>query len=129
VCLAIFFFIEMPDLKVQQVYVKFCFLLGKTAVEPFTVLKEAFKEEAMGKTQVYQWFNHFKRGEMSVEDQLHFGRSSTSRTDKKVGKVCQAHLADHCRTIDEISEITGVSWISCQHILTADLMMKWVTAK
>jgi hypothetical protein len=40
----------MPDLKVQ-LCVKFCFLLGKTAFEPFTVLKEAFKEEAMGKTQ------------------------------------------------------------------------------
>jgi len=25
--------------------------LGKTAFKPFTVLKEAFKEEAMGKTQ------------------------------------------------------------------------------
>jgi len=47
---------------------------------------------------------------------------------KKVGKVCQALLADR-RTINEISEITSVSWSSCQHILTADLMMKQVTAK
>ena len=47
----------MPDLRVQQVCVKFCFLLGKTAVEPFTVLKEAFKEETVVKTQVYQWFS------------------------------------------------------------------------
>jgi hypothetical protein len=104
------------------------FPLGKTAVEPFTVLKEAFKEEALGKTQVYRWFNHLRRGEMSVEDQPHCGRPSTSRTDKKVGKVHQALLADHCQTIDEIS-VTGVSWSSCQRILTADLMMKWVTAK
>ena len=68
-----------------------------------TMLKEAFKDEAMGGTQVYQWFNHFKRGEMSVEDQLHCGRSSTSRTDKNVEKVPQAVLADCCRTIDDRS--------------------------
>jgi hypothetical protein len=117
----------MPDLKVR-VCVKFCFLFGKTAVDPFTVLKEAFKEEAMGKTHVYQWFNHFKRDEMSVEDQPHCGCSSTSRTDKKVGKVHQAVVADHFWTIDEFSEITSVSWSSCQRILTADLMMKRVTA-
>jgi len=43
----------MPDLKVR-ICVKFWFLLGKTAFEPFTVLKEAFKEETMGKTQSAQ---------------------------------------------------------------------------
>jgi hypothetical protein len=66
--------------------------LGKTAVEPYTVLKEAFKEEAMGKTQVYQWFNHFKRGEMSVEDQPRCGCPSTSRTDKKLEKFARISL-------------------------------------
>jgi hypothetical protein len=122
-----FFLIEMPDFKEQCV--KFCFLLGKTAVEPVTMLKEDFKNEAMGKTQVYQWCNNFRRGEISVEDQLHCGRPSTSRTDENVEQVSEAVLADRCQTIDEISEITGVSWSSCQHSLTEDLMMKRVAAK
>jgi hypothetical protein len=30
-------------------------------------VKEAFKDEAMGITQVYDRFNHFKRGKMFVE--------------------------------------------------------------
>ena len=39
---------------------KFCFLLGKTAAENVMMFKEeAFKDEAMGQTQVYNWFNHF----------------------------------------------------------------------
>jgi hypothetical protein len=42
------------------------------------MLKEAFKDDAMGNTQVYELFNHFKRGEMSIEDQLHCGCPSTS---------------------------------------------------
>jgi hypothetical protein len=44
---------EMPDLKEQVVWVKFCFLSGKTAAETVTMLKEACEDEAMGKNKVY----------------------------------------------------------------------------
>ena len=37
------------------------FPLGKTAAKTATMLQEAFKDAAMGKTQVYMWFNHFKQ--------------------------------------------------------------------
>ena len=66
---------------------------GKTAVETVTMLKEAFKDTAMGKTQVYEWFNCFKRGEMSVEDQSCCDRPSMSKNNKNVEKVHQAILA------------------------------------
>ena len=79
----------MTDLKEQRVCVKFCFRLGKTAAETVTMLKETFKDEAMGKTQVYERFIHFKISEMSVLDQPDCGQPSMSRTD-------------------EIDEITGV---------------------
>ena len=39
----------MADLEVL-VCLKFCFLLGKTAAETVTLLKETFKDAAMGKT-------------------------------------------------------------------------------
>jgi len=77
--------IEMADLK-ERVCVKFCFLLGKTVAETVMMLKEAFKDEAMGITQVYEWFNHFKRGKMSVEDQLHCDHPSRSITDQNLEK-------------------------------------------
>jgi hypothetical protein len=118
----------MADLKEQRVCVKLCFLVGKTAAETVTVLKEAFKDEAMGKTQVYKWLNRFKRGEMSVEDQLRCGHSATSRSEENVGKVHQAVLEDCHQNIDEISEIMCVLCSSCQCILMEDLMMKWVAA-
>jgi hypothetical protein len=88
-----FLLIEMADLKEQRVCVNFFFFffhLGKTAAETVAMLKEAFKDEAMGKTQVYERFIHFKIGEMSVVDQPSCGHPSMSRTDK-------------------INEITGVS--------------------
>ena len=100
----------------MSVCVKFCFLLGRTAPETVTILKKAFKDEAMGKTQVYEWSDGFKRGETSVEDKLHCGCLSRSRTDKNIEKLHQAVLAYRRWTTDKISEITGVPCSLCQHI-------------
>ena len=61
---------SMADLKEQHVCIRFCFLLGKTAAETVTMLQEAFKEEALSQARVYEWFSQFKRGDMSLEDQL-----------------------------------------------------------
>jgi hypothetical protein len=46
----------MADNKEQRVGVKFCFLLGKSAAEIVLMLQEAFKEEALSKTEVYEWY-------------------------------------------------------------------------
>jgi len=57
----------------QCAVVKFCFLLGKTAGETVVMLETAYKEAALGKTQVYKWFSRFKNGELSLADQPHSG--------------------------------------------------------
>jgi len=60
----------MADFKQQRVCIEFCFLLGgKTAAENVTMLREAFKEEALSQASVYEWFSQFKRGDMSLEGQ------------------------------------------------------------
>jgi len=51
------------------------------------MLQKAFKEEALSRTQVFEWFAQFKRGETSVEDHPHSERPSTSRTDENVEKI------------------------------------------
>jgi hypothetical protein len=64
---------EMADLKEQCICVKFCFKLGKTASETHEILKTAFDDIAMGRTQTFEWFCLFKRGESSVEHEEHVG--------------------------------------------------------
>jgi len=60
---------------------------------------------------------------MSREDKPRSGQPSTGRNDENLEKVHNAINADRRRTIDEISEITGLSWSSCQQMLTEDLNM------
>ena len=119
----------MGDNIEQRVCIKICFLLGKSAAETVLMLQEAFKEETLSRTQVYKWYSRFKGGEMSCEDQPRSGQSSTCQNDENLDKVCIAINAGHRRTIDNISEITGLSWSSCQQMLMEDLNMKRVSAK
>ena len=86
-------------------------------------------QEAVSKTEVYEHYSHFKGGEMSCEDQPRSGRPSTCRNYENLEKVRNAINADRCQTIDEISEITGLSLSSCRRMLMEDLNMKCISAK
>ncbi|XP_054282527.1 protein GVQW3-like [Macrosteles quadrilineatus] len=119
----------MTSLSEQRAAVKFCFLLGKNAAETVEMLKTAYKDDAMGKTQVYEWFSRYINGDMSIQDKPRSGRPSTSRTDENLVKVKEFVLADRRQTIEQISEASGLSWSSIQRILTEDLNMKRVAAK
>ena len=99
----------MADLKEQRFCIQFCFLLGKTAAETVTMLREAFKEEALRQASVYEWFARFKRGDMSLEDQPRSGRPSTCRTDENIQKVRDVIMFNRRRTIDELEALTVVS--------------------
>jgi len=66
---------------------------------------------------------------MSLEDQPRSERPSTSRTDENIQDIRDAIMFDPRRTIDDLEALTGVSWSSCQRILTEELHMERVAAK
>ncbi|PNF20381.1 hypothetical protein B7P43_G02788 [Cryptotermes secundus] len=102
----------MADFREQRAAVKFCFLLGKSGTETLEMLKTAYKDDAMGKTQVFEWFSRFKNGEMSIDDKPRSGRPSTARTHENVEKIREIIKEDRRRTIEEIVELSGVTWSS-----------------
>jgi len=44
----------------QRICIKFCFKIGKTTTETYQLLQQAYGEDAMGRTQVFDWFCRFK---------------------------------------------------------------------
>jgi len=54
--------IVMCDLKEKRTCLKFCFLLWKTQTESLEMLQEAFKEQALSRARVFEWFSRFKMG-------------------------------------------------------------------
>ena len=98
-------------------------------MESLEMLQEAFKEQALSRARMFDWFSRFKKGDLSIEDQPRSGRPSSSRNDENIVKIREKLNEDRRYTIDELSEVTRVSWSSVQRIVTQDLGMRQVAAK
>jgi len=87
----------------QRICVKFCVKIGKSVTETFEMLKIAFREEAMCRTQTYEWRRRFKEGRTSVDDDPRSGRPSTSKIDDNVANVREVIRSNHRLTVREVA--------------------------
>ena len=106
----------MTDFAEQHAALKFCFLLGKNAAEAIDLLSVAYKEHSLKKSQVYEWFSRFKKGDLSLERRPGSGPPVTARTDENIEKIRVLVYEDRRRTFDELAEMTGLSWSSFEAI-------------
>src|SRR5215813_13745584 len=119
----------MADVIEQKICIKFCFKLKKTAAETHRMLKKAFGENALSKTRTFEWFKRYKEGREPVDDDTHSGRQSTSTTLKMIAKVKQVIREDRRQTIHDVCNKLGLSYGTCQQILTDELNMRRIAAK
>jgi hypothetical protein len=59
---------NMSEFHEQCVNIKFCVKLGKTFTKTHEMLKEAYGDQCMGRTQCYEWFKRFKDGRQSTDN-------------------------------------------------------------
>jgi len=64
----------------QRICIKFCFKIGKTATETYQLLQQACGEDAVSRTQMFDWFRRFKEGRTSVE------------SDPPIGTTVKGHV-------------------------------------
>jgi len=114
----------MSEEQEQRVCIKFCMKLGRNGVETF-----AFSEQCLSHACIFEWHKRFKEGQDSVDDNPRSGRPTTSKTDDFVARVREMIPANWRLTIRELSVEVGVSYGTCQAILTQDLNMRRVAAK
>jgi hypothetical protein len=88
----------MERLK-QQYCIKFCQKLGDSQVETIQKIQRVFGDNAMGITQIKEWYNRFKDGCMLVESDACSGRPSTSRNDELIDQVRALVMQDRRVTI------------------------------
>jgi len=150
-CVYVIAIFTMCESTEQRIYIKFCFKIGKTATETYRLLQQAYGEDAMGRTQVFDWFRPFnplnaelnpichllallgvhpilhvsrirvKEGKTSVESDPRSGRPSTSRNEEMIAKVRTIFRNNRRLTVREIADDCGISVGSCNAILTDDL--------
>ena len=66
-CVYVIAIFTMCESTEQRICIKFCFKIGKTAPETYQLLQQAYSEDPVGRTQVFDWFRRFKEGRTSAE--------------------------------------------------------------
>jgi hypothetical protein len=71
----------------QQINIKFCVTIGKSASETLALLTVAYGEYTMKTLSVFEWHMWFKEGRDDRQDDPRSGQPKTQRTDANVGRV------------------------------------------
>jgi hypothetical protein len=71
----------------QCVCIKFCVKLGNFTTKTLEMLCYAFREHSLSRTTVFERHSCFKACRMSVEDDKHSGRPSTSKITENAKKI------------------------------------------
>ena len=108
----------------QRANIKFCLKIGKTATETFNLLRIAYGDESMSRSQSFEWFAKFKEGETSIYDKNRTGRPAEVRNDTCIQKVKEIIDANRRQTVRDVCLSAGISQGSCYMILRNDLGLK-----
>jgi len=93
------------------------------------MLQQAYGEDCLSCTQCHEWYQHFKSGRTSIEDDPKSRRSSTSMDVYHVEKVFVVTLQNRRLTVREVAEEVGICKSSCHLILTEKRKIRRVAAK
>lgn len=113
----------------QRANIKFCFKLGKTCSETYSLMKKVYSTDCLSRTQVYSWYARFKDGRDDMNDDPRPGRPVTVATDELVEKVRELIAYDSNVTCRMLAEEFNVSKNTIYDILTLKLNKRKVCAR
>ena len=70
----------------ERICIKFCFKIGKTTTETYQLLQQAYGEDAMGRTQVFDWFQPPLKETPARDDRFLILRVSYTTSTLPTGK-------------------------------------------
>jgi hypothetical protein len=85
--IALLFSAKITERLEQQNCIKFCQKLGDSQVETIRKIQWVFGDNAMGITQIKEWYNLFKDGHTLVESDTRSSRPSASQNDELTDQV------------------------------------------
>ena len=101
----------------QRICIEFSFQLGKTSSETIQMMQKAFGNECMSKKRIKEWYNRFKGGRTSVDNDSRSGRPSTTKTLDNIERVRFAIEGDRRLTVRELENDLGIPKTTIWEIL------------
>jgi len=69
-CVYVIAIFTMCESTEQHICIKFCSKIRKTTTEMYQLLQQAYGEDAVGRTQVFDWFHRFKEARSQTKVML-----------------------------------------------------------
>ena len=113
----------------QRAVIKFNFKLGKMATETYKSMKIVYGYDCLSRSKVFEWYNRFKNGRESLEDDARSGRPTTSLTDANVERIRELLVTDRHLTCRMIAEKLNIAKTVVHDIIRNVLKKKKVCAK
>jgi len=112
----------------QQINIKFCVKIGKSASETLALLTVVYGEYTMKKWSVFEWHRWFKEGQ-DVQDDSRSRQAKTQRTDANVDTERTLVCSDQRLGVRVISEKLNMNRETVRQIVKEDLGMRQISAK
>lgn len=118
------------DLKNEmRCAIRFCHRLKKSAQETVDLLREAYKDDCLGDSTIFRWYNSFTEGRESAELIPPSGRPVTASTEVNTNTIAVLMQEDRHLTVAEIASIMNISVGTAHSILKDKLQLSRVCAR
>jgi transposase len=105
----------------QRANVKLCFKTGKTATETFQLIKQAYGDNALSRTRVYEWYGKLRDGGETLQYDECSGRSTAGRTPDMIETVQEMILTHRRMTLRMMEEELKIIRETIRKILVENL--------
>lgn len=109
--------------------IKYQFLKGLKPQDIIDDFQKTLGASSPSDRTVYNWYNEFKRGRTSTNDEHRSGRPKEVTTPEMIEKVHDIVLNDRKVKVREIVDILNISYERVHHILHEHLHMKKLSAR
>ena len=99
----------MTESSSEGVAIKFCFKAGKTSTETLEMVRAAYADEALTRSDIFRWYGRFHEGREDIQDDTRSGRPSESRADGNIENVWQLLLQNRHLSLRMIADELDIS--------------------
>jgi hypothetical protein len=110
----------------QQINIKFCVKIGKSASETLVLLKLAYGQYTVKKSRVFDWHRQFKKGQ-DVQDDPRSGQPKTQWTYANVDRLDSLVCSNTNTRL--VPEELNMNREKVQQIITEDFGIRKMSAK
>lgn len=108
----------------QRTNIKFLVKLGKSPIESYGMLRQAYGEAMMSRASVYKWHKRFCDGRDVVQDDPKSGRPLTIKTEANIQRVKDLMKSDDGLTIRIMAKRLSLNKESVRKILVEELNVR-----